>query len=96
MCFDITVTEMQAERKQRDSEDPRESDTHREMEKGRGGGGLKTIEHQGDKKTETDAEKERDRYDCIHHEVLIFSCLKKAPFQNPAADICCYYIFIMK
>ncbi|TNN84488.1 hypothetical protein EYF80_005188 [Liparis tanakae] len=33
MCFDITVTKMQAERKQRDSEDPRESDTHREMEK---------------------------------------------------------------
>lgn len=34
MCFDIAVTKMQAESKQRDAEDPRESDTHRELKKG--------------------------------------------------------------
>lgn len=35
MCFDIAVTKMQPESKQRDTEDPRESGT--EMEKGREG-----------------------------------------------------------
>lgn len=39
MCFDIAVTKMQTESKQRDSEDPGESDTHRhgKRKKGRGG-----------------------------------------------------------
>lgn len=35
MCFDIAVTKMQAESKQRDTEHPGESDTHGEMENGR-------------------------------------------------------------